>query len=139
MTEPCETEDEFEWKPVRRLASWVRRYKVGVVKDYTKQQKGRRLSIPKYIMVEEDEQFSDAAKQVTVEDDGRSGQEIASMLCGMTHEKLSKVVQHCLMLKRFWQNVPVHAFPAVVQIPSVSCGQRIWTPGREPGAKGKLF
>ena len=74
--------------------------------------------------MEEDEQFPKAAKQVMVKGDRRTGQEIPGMLCGMSHEELLEVVKYCpaSMLQSFWQNVPAHAVPAVVEIPNVSCG-----------------
>ena len=43
-----ETEDEFEWKPVRRLASWNRRNTGGDFKGFSKQQKERQLSVPRH-------------------------------------------------------------------------------------------
>ena len=50
--ENCENEDDLEWKPVRRLAHWDRRNKMGVIKGYTKQRQERCLSVSKHIIVE---------------------------------------------------------------------------------------
>ena len=66
--------------------------------------------------------------------------EIANIMCGMPHEKLLEGVKHCPagMQQRFWQSVPAHSVPPVVQ--HSSCF--LWvahTPRREPGHKGKLF
>ena len=53
--ESCENEDELEWKPVRRLAHWDRRNKMGVIKGYTKQRHDKRLPLSKHILLEDDE------------------------------------------------------------------------------------
>ena len=133
--ERCENEDEYERKPVRCLANWDRRNKMGIIKGYTKQRLERRLSVSKHIIEEDDESSGHA------ESDGQSGKEIADVLCNMPQEKLLEVGQHCpaSMLQQFLPNVPAHFAPAVVSIPAGFCGWRIQTPGREPGQKGKLF
>ena len=87
--ENCENEDDFEWKPVRRLAHWDRRNNMGLIKECTKQRQERRLSVSKHIIVEDDDLSDDA------ESDGQSGMETASMLCSMLHVKLLEVVKHC--------------------------------------------
>ena len=51
--ESCENEDELEWKPVRRLAHWDRRNKLGVIKGYTKQRQEKRLPVFKHVIVED--------------------------------------------------------------------------------------
>ena len=48
--ESFENEDELEWKPVRRLAHWDRRNKMGVIKGYTKQRQDKRLSVSKHVI-----------------------------------------------------------------------------------------
>ena len=107
--ENCENEDDLEWKPVRRLAHWDRRNKMGVIKGYTKQRQERRLSVSKHVILEDDE-LSDHA-----ESDAQSGKEIASMLCNMPQEKLLEVVQTCpaSMLQQFMPNVAAPITAAV--------------------------
>ena len=114
--ENCENEDDLEWKPVRRLAHWDRRNKMGVIKGYTKQRQEQRLSVSKH-NIEEDDESSDHA-----ESDGQSGKEIASMVCNMPHEKTLEVVQHCPASMHIMQNVAATFTPAVVSIPAGSCG-----------------
>ena len=82
-------EAEYQWNPVRRLANWDRRNKMGIFKGYTKQRQERRLSVSKHVTVEDDVLSHHAGS------DGESGKEIASMLCNMPQEKLLEVVQHC--------------------------------------------
>ena len=92
--------------------------KWGVIKGYTKQRQERRLSVSKHVILEDDE-LSEHAESA-----GRSGKEIASMLCNMPHEQLLEVVQNCpaSMLQQFMRNVAAPVTPAVVSIPAVSCG-----------------
>ena len=118
VMESCETEDEYDLKPVCRLARWDRRNKMGIIKGFTKQRVERRLSVSKHI-IEKDVELSDHA-----ESDGHSGKEIANLSCNMPHETLLEVVQHCpaSRLQQFWQNVPAHALPSVAEIPKDSCG-----------------
>ena len=87
--ESCEHDDEYEWKPVRRLAFWDRRNKMCIIKGKTTQRQERRLTLSKHVTVEDDELYDYA------ESDGQSDKEIASILCNMPHEKLLEVVQHC--------------------------------------------
>ena len=109
-TENCEHADDLEWKPVRRLAHWDRRNKIGVIKGYTKQRQEKRLSVSKHVILE-DEELSEHA-----ENDTQSGKEIAAMLCNTSHEKLLEVVQNCpaSMLQQFMPNVTAPIAPAVV-------------------------
>ena len=103
------------WRLVRRTAgNWDRRWKIGVMKGYTKQTE-RRTSVLKHVIVED--HLGDA----------QSSLQIANMSCGMTQDTLLEVVNHCLagMLQRFAQSVP-HKFAqpveTIVQIPAIFCG-----------------
>ena len=51
--ESGEHEDDLEWKPVRRLAHWDRRNKIGVIKGFTKQRQEKRLSVSKHVILED--------------------------------------------------------------------------------------
>ena len=86
--ETFEDEDELEWKPVRRLARWDRRNKMGVIKGYAKQRQEKSLSVSKHVILEDDELSE------RTDNDPQSGKEIAAMLCNMPHEKLLEVVQN---------------------------------------------
>ena len=99
--ESCENEDELEWKPVRRLAHWDRRNKLGVIKGYTKQRQEKRLPVSKHVILEDDELSEHT------DNDLQSGKEIADMLCNMSQAKLREVVQNCpaSMLQKFVPNV----------------------------------
>ena len=114
--ESAENEDELEWKPVRRLAHWDRRNKMGVIKGYTKQRQEKRLPVSKHVILEDDELSEHT------DNDPQSGKEIAAMLCNMFQEKLLEVVQNCLasMLQKFVPNVAAAVTPTVVSIPASS-------------------
>ena len=116
--ESCENEDELEWKPVRRLAHWDRRNKLGVIKVYTKQRQEKRLPASKHVILEDDELSEHT------DNDPQSGKEIAAMLCSMSQEKLLEVVQNCpaSMLQKFVPNVSAAITPTVVSIPASYSG-----------------
>ena len=124
-------EDELEWQPVRRLAHWDRRNKLGVIKGYTKQRQEKRLRASKHVILEDDELSEHTGNDL------QSGKEIADMLCNMSQEKLLEVAQNCpaSMLQKFVPNVSAALAPTVVSKPASFSGQRVQTPGREPGQK----
>ena len=128
--ESCEYEDELEWNPVRRLAHWDRRNKLGVVNGYTKQRQEKRLPASKHVILEDDE----LSKHT--DNDLQSGKEIADMLCNMSQEKLLEVVQNCpaSMLQKFVPNVSAALAPQLFQYQ-----QCVQTPGPEPGQKDIQF